>query len=164
MSVAKPFLGMSVLQPTVKPLPIGANNIYTAGQVHQNQAIEKQTSLLQSTGGRRHSRHSRRFTKHRPKPKRKYKTKLFLSRNKNQTKYQKRKSFSRRRRIKRGGGTIAVPTFPNLYPEVGTGNQTVNGNSMLGAQLSVNAANNSKLDSCVGQPASCTTQVLSNNS
>lgn len=126
----------AVLQPMVKALPIGANNIYTAGLMHQNQAINKQSALIQSAHGGWRRRRSRRRTHSRRK------------------KTQRRKLPKKRR--KGGATSLSVPTFPNLYPEVGAGNQTINGNSLAGAQVSVNATNNSKFDACVGQPASCT--------
>ena len=68
------------------------------------------------------------------------------------------------KRIKRqfnGGATnqITVPTTQVLYPEPGSGNQTVNGNITLATKLGATSAANSVYDSCIGQGASCTAQV-----
>jgi len=64
------------------------------------------------------------------------------------------------RRLK-GGATsqITVPTAQVLYPEPGSGNQTVNGNIMLATKLGATSSANSVYDSCIGQGASCTAQV-----
>lgn len=60
------------------------------------------------------------------------------------------------RRRKRGhrGGAINVPTFQVLYPEVGTGNQTVNGNIKGTTTVMATSNANSVYDGCIGQPAS----------
>lgn len=66
---------------------------------------------------------------------------------------------SKRRR--RGGATsqITVPTAQVLYPEPGSGTQTVNGNITLATKLGATSSANSVYDSCIGQGASCTAQV-----
>lgn len=68
------------------------------------------------------------------------------------------------KRIKRhfnGGSTtsITVPTTQVLYPEPGSGSQTVNGNITLATKLGATSAANSAYDSCIGQGANCTAQV-----
>ena len=142
-----------VLQPEVLPLPIGSNNIYTAGLAHQNQSIQKQSALISSAhGGRRRTKTKKR--KHKRKTHRTYTRTHTRKHTHTHTRNHKKKT-------RRGGTPIPVPTFPSIYPEVGAGGQTINGNSLAGIQVSVNTTNNAKLDACVGQPASCTGQVLS---
>jgi len=136
-----------ILQPEVLPLPIGANNIYTAGIANQNQSIQKQSALISSAHGGR------------PRHYRRHKT---PKRHKRTQRHRRTRRRTRRRRRRGGAGApIPVPTFASLYPEIGAGGQTINGNSLAGAQVSVQTSNNAKLDACVGQPASCTNQVLS---
>jgi type II secretory pathway component PulC len=61
-----------------------------------------------------------------------------------------------------GGNTskIAVPTMQVHFPEQGAGNQTVNGNITGTTKLGANTATNSVFDACIGQPASCTTNMM----
>lgn len=61
-----------------------------------------------------------------------------------------------------GGDTskIAVPTMQVHFPETGAGNQTVNGNITGTTVLGATTASNSVYDSCIGQPASCTSNIM----
>lgn len=61
-----------------------------------------------------------------------------------------------------GGDTskIAVPTMQVHFPETGAGNQTVNGNITGTTVLGATNATNSVYDACIGQPASCTANIM----
>jgi hypothetical protein len=61
-----------------------------------------------------------------------------------------------------GGDTskIAVPTMQVHFPETGAGNQTVNGNITGTTVLGATNATNSVFDACIGQPASCTSNMM----
>lgn len=122
-----------VIQPTLKPYPEGSNSARTAGIAITDANVKQQTSLI----GTAHGGSKRRDGG------------------------SKRKGSKRKGSKKRGGAssTITVPTMQVLYPETGGPDQTVNGNitgtTSLGAKTSVD----SNYDACLGQGASCTSQV-----
>jgi hypothetical protein len=72
-------------------------------------------------------------------------------------------SGGKRNKKKLVGGNInkiAVPTMQVPFPETGAGNQTVNGNITGTTALGATNATNSTFDACIGQPASCTTNMI----
>ena len=72
-----------------------------------------------------------------------------------------RKSYRKSYRTKKiQGGKILVPQFNILYPEPGTGGQTVNSNVLGTTILGANSAISSSFDGCIGQGPSCTQQVI----
>jgi hypothetical protein len=111
--------------------PNGGNSPYTAALATQQSNAAKANQLA-NIGGRRRRKRKSKFRKSRK---------------------------SRKSRRKRRGGTIIVPTVQTLYTDKGVGDQSVNGNITANTKISANLSEQSKYDSCIGQPASCTTKI-----
>lgn len=122
-----------VVQPSLKAYPEGANSARTAGIAMSNENTNKQTSLLGTAGGMRR------------------KTSRRTSRKTSRKTY--RKTY--------GGADsgIAVPTMQVLYPETGSGDQSVNGNITGSTALAAKTTTDQGYDACIGQGASCTAAV-----
>lgn len=60
------------------------------------------------------------------------------------------------------GGAITVPTMQVLYPETGSGDQSVNGNITSTTTLAAKTNVDQGYDACLGQGPSCTAGVTQN--
>ena len=112
-----------VVNPVVKPFPVGANSARTAGIAINESNVNKQTSLINTANGG--------------------------------------KRIKRTLKLKGGASdsTITVPTMHVLYPETGSGGQTVNGNITGTTKLGATSASASVYDACLGQGPSCTAAI-----
>ena len=70
-----------------------------------------------------------------------------------------RRKTSRKTSRRTYGGGIAVPTMQVMYPETGSGDQSVNGNITGSTTLAAKTTTDQGYDACLGQGASCTAGV-----
>ena len=120
------------LRPSLLPFPPGSYSPRTAAIAITNNGIQQQTAMLDMTRGG-----ARKGTR-----------------------------MIRRRYRGRGGAdagetTISVPSFPTIYPTVGSNGQTMAGNILGATKLAASINANSVYDNCVGQ-TTCTPQAGGN--
>ena len=121
------------LRPSLLPFPPGSYSPRTAAIAITNNGIQQQTAMLDMTrGGAR-------------KP----------------TQLTQRRRYRGRGGADAGATTISVPSFPTIYPTVGSNGQTMAGNILGVTKLGATINANSIYDNCVGQTM-CTPQAGGN--